>query len=284
MGVKPVTGRWHPSSVALAGRLIWRCVNSVFRSELCVCDKAFFGATTVAKIDTKKKFGTVVRDWRNQLGITQENLAERADLPRTCISDVERGTRNISLQSIAKLASALEISISALFPEDVKISRADGADHPGRRQQLVNVLLVEDDSDDVELTLRAFKQARFTNRVRVVNDGARALDFIFRRREYARRRIAEHPQLILLDLNLPKVSGVEVLRQIKADKRTWMIPVVILTVAQNINEIAECRRLGAERFIAKPVDLQRWSLITPHLNFEWALVKPTGASARNVPK
>jgi CheY-like chemotaxis protein len=133
----------------------------------------------------------------------------------------------------------------------------------------------------VELTLRAFKKAHFTNQVHVVNDGARALDYVFYRGEYARRPTAEHPQLILLDLNLPKVSGLEVLRRIKADKRTWQIPVAIITASQDFAEIGECRRLGAEQYIAKPIDLQRLSLITPQLNLDWALIESAGAKSRN---
>jgi len=229
----------------------------------------------VAKIDLKKKFGTVVRDRRTQLGISQEDLAERADLHRTYVSDVERGARNVSLQSIAKLASALEISVSALFPEEVHIGKpgvARGADNH-RDRNLVDVLLVEDNPDDVELTLHAFKRARFANGVHVVRDGATALDYLFCRGRYSACPITEKPRLILLDLDLPKVSGLEVLRHIKADKRTAQIPVAILTVSHDLNVIAECRRLGAEQYIIKPVDLQRLSLVTPQLNLEWALFR-----------
>ncbi len=228
-----------------------------------------------------KVFGTTVKALRNQLGFSQERLAERADLHRTYISDVERGTRNVSLQSIAKLAGALEVSISDLFPEEVQIGKTAVARGFSGNRKLVDVLLVEDNPDDVELTLRALKKARFTNQVHVVNDGARALDFVFYRGEYAHRPMAEHPRLILLDLNLPKVSGLEVLRRIKADKRTWQIPVAIITASKNFAEIGECRRLGAEQYIAKPIDLQRLSLITPQLNLDWALVGSAGSKFQN---
>jgi len=235
----------------------------------------------VANIDLKKQFGTVVRDRRNRLGISQEDLAERAELHRTYVSDVERGARNVSLQSIAKLASALEISVSGLFPEEIQIGKPGRARAPGngRDRKLVDVLLVEDNPDDVELTLRAFKRARFTNRVHVVRDGAMALDYLFCRGRFSARTFAQAPQLILLDLNLPKVSGVEVLRRIKADKRTAQIPVAILTVSHDLSVIAECRRLGSEQYIVKPVDLQRLSLVTPQLDLEWALFRPAGSRA-----
>ena len=220
-----------------------------------------------------KEFGTAIRHRRSDLGISQEELAERADLHRTYVSDVERGARNISLQSIAKLAGALTISIASLFPEAVTIGQAGPCKSGGPERSLVEVLLVEDDPADVELTLCAFDNARFTNRTHVVRDGAQALDYIFCRGEFACRPMKANPQLILLDLNLPKVNGLEVLRQIKADKRTRLIPVAILTASQDIREIAECRRLGAEQYIAKPVNLQRLSLITAQFKLEWALLK-----------
>ena len=225
----------------------------------------------------------VVKDRRTQLGISQEDLAERADLHRTYVSDVERGARNVSLQSIAKLASALEISVSALFPEEIQIGKTGATRRigNGRDRKLVDVLLVEDNPNDVELTLHAFKQARFTNQVHVVRDGAAALDYLFCRGCYAARPITKNPELILLDLNLPKVSGLEVLRRIKADKRTAQIPVAILTVSHDVNVIAECRRLGSEQYIVKPVDLQRLSLVTPQLDLEWALFRPAAAKSAN---
>jgi len=212
------------------------------------------------------------------MGISQEELAERANLHRTYVSDVERGTRNLSLESIERLARALEVSVSALFsnPELLgpKIIKGNG-----QGRELVDILLVEDNADDVEMTLSAFVTARFTNRVHIVNDGAAALDYVFHTGKYARILPRERPHVILLDLNLPKVDGLEVLRRLKADKRTRSIPVVILTASHTSDDIAECRRLGASNYIVKPVDFQRLSQSTPRLNLEWALLKP--APGRN---
>jgi CheY-like chemotaxis protein/DNA-binding XRE family transcriptional regulator len=227
-------------------------------------------------------FGATVRGWRNHLGISQEKLAERADLHRTYVSDVERGARNVSLESIGRLARALEISVSALFPQPEANGRKKhtlGNDH-GRH--LINILLVEDNPDDVVLTLRAFKKARFTNRVQVVTDGAEALDYVFCRGKYAGHRMEEHLQLILLDLKLPKVGGLEVLRRLKADPRTRPIPVVILTISRDTRELDECLRLGAENCIVKPVDFHRLSQATPQLNLDWALVKPPAPQSQGV--
>lgn len=225
-------------------------------------------------------FGDSVRGWRNHLGISQEELAERANLHRTYISDVERGARNVSLESIEKLAHALDVSVSTLFP--LLNGHAGAAGVNGRGRNLVEVLLVEDDLKDVELTLSAFKKARFTNRVHVVNDGAEALDYIFCRGSYVHRTSEKHPHIILLDLNLPKVNGLEVLRRVKAEKTTRMIPVVILTASQNSRDVAECERLGAEAYLAKPVNFQSLIKVTLQLNLNWALFKPVEADRRNV--
>ena len=140
----------------------------------------------------------------------------------------------------------------------------------------MDVLLVEDNPDDVELTLHAFQKARFANRVSVVNDGAAALDYIFCQGDYAQRNRDETPKVVLLDLDLPKVNGLEVLNRIKTDKRTRSIPVLILTVSDDNYDIAECRRLGADNYIVKPVDFHRLSQATPCLNLQWGLFKPHG--------
>jgi CheY-like chemotaxis protein/DNA-binding XRE family transcriptional regulator len=226
------------------------------------------------KIDFKKRFGASVRGWRNQLGISQEELAERASLHRTYISDVERGSRNVSLENIERLAQALDVSVPALFPQtNLGEMPPPASRKAGGKISLVDVLLVEDNPDDVELTLRAFKKARFANRVQVVGDGANALDYVFCRGEYSQRRTDEHPQIILLDLDLPKVSGLEVLNRIKTDQRTCKIPVVILTVSDDNYNMIECRRLGADNYIVKPVSFQGLSQATPDLNLHWALLK-----------
>ena len=228
------------------------------------------------KIDFKKRFGASVRGWRNQLGISQEQLAERASLHRTYISDVERGSRNVSLENIERLAEALDISVAALFPKTDLSDAGAGTDGSHDSEiHLVDVLLVEDNPDDVELTLHAFKKAHFANRVNVVTDGAKALDYIFCRGEYSHRRANEHPEIVLLDLDLPRVSGLEVLTRLKSDQRTSHIPVVILTISDDNYNVAECRRLGADNYIIKPVSFQGLSQATPSLNLQWALLKPS---------
>lgn len=226
--------------------------------------------TTGAAI--KHKFASAVRQWRRHLGISQEALAERAGLHRTYVSDVERGARNLSLESISKLARALDVSISTLFPTTDAVPPAIPKATSGA---LVEILLVEDNLDDVELTLRAFKRARFSNVVHVVHDGAEALDYVFSQGDYVQHRRNGHTRVILMDLSLPKMNGLEVLRRIKGDKSTRNIPVVILTGSLRSEDVDECRRLGADSYIIKPLDFHRLSQVTPSLNLDWSLVKPT---------
>jgi CheY-like chemotaxis protein len=226
------------------------------------------GVTPNEMPNLAEQLGSAIRLLRNRLGISQEELAGRAGLHRTYISDIERGARNISLESIERLAAALQTSIPHLFTS-----------HSSFPVDLVEILLVEDDSSDAELTLQAFAAARITNVVHLVRDGAEALDFLFATGAYAERRNSPRPQVVLLDLRLPKVSGLEVLRRLKSDRRTRAIPVVVLTASQKDRDIAECRRLGAEHYIVKPVDFDRFSVVTPHFRFRWALLAPEAPSA-----
>lgn len=211
-------------------------------------------------------FGTTVKSTRSALGISQEELAGRAGLHRTYISDVERGARNPSLKSIEKLAEALELSVAGLFRR---------INEGGNPERAVEILLVEDEPDDVVLTMRAFRRARFTNPVHVVSDGEAALDFIFADDSYADWGSENRPGVILLDLLLPKVDGLEVLRRIRSHKRTRKIPVVVLTGSRDEADVAECTRLGVSHYIGKPVDFKQFSEVVSLMQFQWSLVRPT---------
>jgi CheY-like chemotaxis protein/DNA-binding XRE family transcriptional regulator len=226
----------------------------------------------VSNNDVKKTFGAAVKYWRHRLGISQEALAERSDMHRTYICDVERGSRNVSLETIERLARALEISTFTLFFNFRRLP-FDGRAAPSVLEDLVDILLVEDNPDDAALTLRALKQANMTNHIQLVHDGAAALDFLFCTGAFSHRRPRDLPQMILLDLNLPKVDGLEVLRKIKADSRTRSIPVVVLTISRRGQDVAECRRLGADEYIVKPVDFQNFSEVVPKVNLHWAVLK-----------
>ena len=225
----------------------------------------------VSKIRTS--FASALKQWRSQRGLSQEELAERANLHRTYISDIERGARNVSLESINKLAGALEVSLPRLFSPPT--AEAESATVSPQPTPFVDILLVEDNPGDVELTLLAFTRARFANSIRVVRDGEEALELFFGQGGLADQIKDPQRQLVLLDLNLPKVDGMEVLRQLKADKRTRNVAVVILTISDDQREVAECRRLGAEAFITKPVSLTGLSKVTRELSLSWALINST---------
>lgn len=212
-----------------------------------------------------------IKTERCVLGISQEELAERAGLHRTYVSDVERGARNPSIVSIEKLAQALQLSVSTLFRR---------ASNSGGANEFVEILLVEDNPQDVELTKLAFAKARITNPLHVVADGIEALDFLFGTGAYQHRAYAPLPQIILLDLNLPRKSGLEVLRRIKADKLTKDISVVVLTASTRDRDVVECRRLGVETYIVKPVGFAKFSEVTPSLNLAWTLVTPGGTETK----
>ena len=136
----------------------------------------------------------------------------------------------------------------------------------------IEILLVEDNPNDVELTLRALKKNNLTNRVHVVKDGAEALEYIFAKGVYAYREIEDYPKVILLDLKLPKVDGLEVLRQIKSNERTKMIPVVVLTSSKEERDLVESYRLGANSYIAKPVDFESFVKAVSELGLYWLLL------------
>jgi two-component system response regulator len=139
-------------------------------------------------------------------------------------------------------------------------------------QQPVEILLVEDNPNDVELTLHALKKHNLANRIHVVRDGAEALDFIFGSGAYAGRRLEDRPKVILLDLKLPLVDGLEVLERIKSDPRTRTIPVVVLTSSREEPDIARSYALGVNSYIVKPVDFQQFAEAVRNLGLYWLLL------------
>jgi two-component system response regulator len=138
--------------------------------------------------------------------------------------------------------------------------------------RLIEILLVEDNPDDAKLALHALNRHKLANRILVLRDGAAALDYLFCRGEYAGRSPASSPRVILLDLKLPKVDGLEVLRQIKADPRTKRIPVVVLTSSREDRDIIESYELGVASYIVKPVDFEQFTESVRQLGFYWVLL------------
>lgn len=137
---------------------------------------------------------------------------------------------------------------------------------------IVDILLVEDNPNDAELTIRALKKRNLANPLHVVEDGAEALDFIFCRGAYADRDCSNPPKVILLDLKLPKVDGLEVLRAIKSDEQTRGIPVVVVTSSQEDPDIKTAYALGANSYVVKPVGFDAFVDTMSNLGLYWLLV------------
>jgi two-component system response regulator len=135
----------------------------------------------------------------------------------------------------------------------------------------VDILLVEDNPTDAELTMRALRKANLANHINWIKDGAEALEFLFRTGAHTGRP-DENPKLILLDIKLPKVDGIEVLKRIKADERTRVIPVVMVTSSAQEQDLIKSYQLGANSYVVKPVDFEQFSKTVGEMGFYWMVV------------
>jgi len=140
------------------------------------------------------------------------------------------------------------------------------------KDKIVEILLVEDNPQDLALALRALIKAHFSNHIATARDGAEALEFIFCEGPHAERKIENGPRVILLDLKLPKVDGLEVLRRIKADERTKTIPIVMLTSSKEQSDVVESYRLGVNSYIVKPVNFESFAKAVQDLGMYWVLL------------
>jgi|ERR1043166_1861267 CheY-like chemotaxis protein len=143
-------------------------------------------------------------------------------------------------------------------------------------QPSVDILFVEDNPFDVELTMRTLRKCHPTAKIEIVHDGAEALDFLFASGRYSNRKVEDTPGMILLDLKLPKVNGTQVLQWVRADKRTKDIPVVVLTSFENDSEVVEIYKLGVSGYLLKPLDSESFLKLAAHLG----LIKPGAASRK----
>lgn len=134
------------------------------------------------------------------------------------------------------------------------------------------ILLAEDNEDDITLTLRVFKKYHLANEVVVVKNGVEALDFLFARGGYAERDVSRLPQVVLLDINMPKMSGLEVLKALREDERTRLLPAVMLTTSQEDRDIIESYENGANSYVRKPVDFQEFTQTLQRLGMYWLLL------------
>jgi len=135
-----------------------------------------------------------------------------------------------------------------------------------------DILLVEDNPSDAEFTMRAFRNSNIINRLIHLQDGEEALEYVFATGKYSGRNIDEMPKVILLDLNMPKINGLEVLKKIKSDKRTKLIPVVLLTSSKEESDILDAYKYGVNSYIVKPVDFEDFAKVVAHAGLYWLLV------------
>lgn len=144
----------------------------------------------------------------------------------------------------------------------------------------IEILLVEDNESDAELTLHALEKSKLINKIVRVDDGEKALEFLFCRGPYSDRTFSSPPRLVLLDLKLPKVDGMQVLREVKSDPRTKAIPVILLTASKEERDVVESYRLGVNSYIQKPVNFTDFQDVVRQLGMYWLLVniKPPGAA------
>ena len=138
--------------------------------------------------------------------------------------------------------------------------------------QIVEILLVEDNPYEARLTIRSLKKNNVTNNLLHLSDGAEALDFLFARNKYIDRKVENVPNIILLDLKLPKISGLEVLKAVKSDERTKLIPIIVLTSSNEEKDITLSYQLGANSYIVKPVDFDSFSTAIANLGMYWMLL------------
>jgi two-component system response regulator len=148
----------------------------------------------------------------------------------------------------------------------------------------VDILLVEDSQDDIDLTLHTLRRENLANHIFVVRDGEEALDFLFCSGPYAGRNPADMPKLVLLDLKLPKVDGMEVLRRLRADPRTKVLPVVIMTSSKEERDVANSYHLGVNSYIQKPVDFEQFRQTVKTIGLYWLLInqRPQNHAAKRL--
>jgi two-component system response regulator len=140
------------------------------------------------------------------------------------------------------------------------------------KSEAVEILLVEDNPSDAVLAMHALEKSKMANRVHLAHDGEEALDFLFRRGSFSGRSVDATPSLVLLDLKLPKVDGLDVLRQLKADPRTRAIPVVILTTSKEERDLVRGYELGVNSYIQKPVNFSEFQEVVQQLGMYWLLL------------
>jgi two-component system response regulator len=220
--------------------------------------------------DAQVRLGAVVRACRHRLGLTQDELGSRSNLHRTYIADVERGARNVTLRSIINLAKALEVTVGNMLSHAADAGVWNAGSHDSSVVDVSDILLVEESATDAALTERVFKRARITNRLRIARSAEDAMAILLGASGSAKRNPVR-PRLILLGLKLPGMSGLELLRKIKADRRTRDVPIVVLANSWSDKAIIESGRLGVQNHIIKPFSIESLVRVAPKLDLHLTL-------------
>lgn len=225
---------------------------------------------TIANI--QQNFGTVIRALRRERNLSQEELANLSGLHRTYITDIERGTRNVSLKNITRIAAAMNLSLQEMFMLVDQCSRdernilSDSIAKGSFRDEPIEIVLIEDDQNFVELTLYALNKGNIINHVRVLHDGEEAQRYLFDKRmvENEKKPI---PGVILLDLFLPLIDGFQLLENIKNNESTKNIPVVVMTSSVSRADMDRCLALGVEAYLTKPISIENFTDVMRTLGF-----------------
>lgn len=218
-------------------------------------------------------FGLVVKEIRRQYRLSQEELGNLCGLHRTYITDIEHGTRNVSLKNIFRITRALNISLSEFFSRMERYSSSSlhlVSHQPASVKQTplpIDILLIEDDQNFVDLTLHELQKGNIHNKVHVSRNGQDALDVIFGS-TFSDTSVKNIPRVVLLDLYLPFVNGIEVLERIRSNRATKDIPVVVLTSSTNQDDQRYCRTLGIEEFLSKPINVGEFNAVMQRLGFQ----------------
>lgn len=206
------------------------------------------------------------------MGLSQQELASLSNLESGYLSEIEHGARKVPLRCIVNLADSLHVTVGRLLSRTNNSEREPGPVGPGAAS-IFGILMVEDNPTDAALTERKFKRDGITNPLVIVPDAEEAMDYLFGRGRFSRQGPAR-PQFILLDLNLPGMSGLEFLRRVKGYPSTCQIPVIVLTASRDEHIVKECGRLGAESYIVKPLSVGSMVRATPNLKLRLAQAQP----------
>jgi two-component system response regulator len=228
--------------------------------------------------ETLSRFGSAVRSHRKRLGLSQEDLADRSGLHRTYITDVERGVRNVTMESISRLVRALDVPFTQIFGimEGKQPGWQLAGEHTTSPERVsvrpVEILLVEGNRKHADGIARSLKQHGVTNRVSVVYSGEAALRRLYDGASPPGSDPPILPDIILLDITLSEINALEVLRRLRADGRTRAIPVVVLIPSGSDQDYSETTKLGVTFSINKPVDFCEFSTLMPKMGFQWVLM------------